>query len=582
MRKLRLLLVASALLVPSLAVPVARAETGSATLTASSPLVVFGDSFTLAGAVTDEALCIGGRAVNLEWRPADSSAFAIVAQGTTAEDGSFSFPQSQSYVGRYRATLPQDGGCSQVVSSEALVRVRALVDSTLLAASLTAGSCVDVSATVSPPKPGQGVELQRRRPDGWQTVDELVLDDASSASARPCFGFEDIGVLRLRVLWPQQDLLNEANAGPTLPFEITQAPWMERIGDLVGGRAVSVSVLEQGEYLYRRADAVARTPASNEKLLLSMAMLDAFGPGFRITTRAAAAVETSDGVVPGDLWILGRGDPEVGRETMAALARRIAAAGVTRIAGRVLGATTFFHRDWYAPGWDEEARDFVNRPTALTFEGNAEGDPERLAARSLTIGLEKLGVNVAGDPGAGVPPSDLTPVASVPSRTLGALLRRMLRPSDNFYAEVLGKRLGARAAGAPGTIAKGAAAICSWAADRGVSFTCNDDSGLSYDNAVTAEGLVALLGDAEAAAWGAVLRRALPTGGQGTLRARLENVRVRAKTGTLEGVSALSGWVWLEKRGTWAEFSILSAGMDKSAASDLEDRVVRILQNFVR
>jgi D-alanyl-D-alanine carboxypeptidase len=56
-------------------------------------------------------------------------------------------------------------------------------------------------------------------------------------------------------------------------------------------------------------------------------------------------------------------------------------------------------------------------------------------------------------------------------------------------------------------------------------------------------------------------------------------VQVRAKTGTLTDVSALSGWVFSERRDAWIEFSILSAGMSKPLASQIEDRIVRILAN---
>jgi D-alanyl-D-alanine carboxypeptidase len=56
-------------------------------------------------------------------------------------------------------------------------------------------------------------------------------------------------------------------------------------------------------------------------------------------------------------------------------------------------------------------------------------------------------------------------------------------------------------------------------------------------------------------------------------------VKVRAKTGTLIDISALSGWVWLAKEGTWAQFSILSRGMSKTEAAAIEDRIVRIVAN---
>lgn len=173
-------------------------------------------------------------------------------------------------------------------------------------------------------------------------------------------------------------------------------------------------------------------------------------------------------------------------------------------------------------------------------------------------------------------------MASIESKPLDVLLAKMLRPSWNFAAEVLGKGLGARIQGAPGTIAKGAASIRNWAAERGVEFVLFDGSGLSYDNQVTAAGIVELLGQVEQEPWGDALRQALPRGGQGTLENRLHDVRVRAKTGTLEDISALSGWVHSERIGAWIEFSILSAGMSKSTASEIEDRIVRILQNQAR
>ena len=69
------------------------------------------------------------------------------------------------------------------------------------------------------------------------------------------------------------------------------------------------------------------------------------------------------------------------------------------------------------------------------------------------------------------------------------------------------------------------------------------------------------------------------SGGVGTLEDRLLDVRVRAKTGTLEEISALSGWVWLQWEERWGAFSILSRGMSKSQAVAIEDRIVRIVSN---
>jgi D-alanyl-D-alanine carboxypeptidase/D-alanyl-D-alanine-endopeptidase (penicillin-binding protein 4) len=112
-----------------------------------------------------------------------------------------------------------------------------------------------------------------------------------------------------------------------------------------------------------------------------------------------------------------------------------------------------------------------------------------------------------------------------------------------------------------------------------VSVVAYDSSGLSYRNRVRPQDLVALLRFAETRPWGSAFRAGLPTGDQGTLEDRLVGVKVRAKTGTLIEISALSGWVWLDHEGGWAEFSIMSRGMSKSAAVAIEDRIVRILAN---
>jgi serine-type D-Ala-D-Ala carboxypeptidase/endopeptidase (penicillin-binding protein 4) len=99
---------------------------------------------------------------------------------------------------------------------------------------------------------------------------------------------------------------------------------------------------------------------------------------------------------------------------------------------------------------------------------------------------------------------------------------------------------------------------------------------------VTTDGLVHLLSVAEGEPWGDGLRSDLPSGGQGTLEHRLRGVKVRAKTGTLDGISALSGWVVSRRTSGWIEFSILSSGMDKSRASHLEDRMVKIVHRSAR
>jgi len=364
------------------------------------------------------------------------------------------------------------------------------------------------------------------------------------------------------------------------------AGWIQTLDDVVAGHPVSVAVGVDGAWLYRHGARRARRPASNEKLLLSMAVLDRYAVWTRIRTQVYATGVRSGHRLRGALWIVGHGDPEVDKWTMRALARAVRAAGIRTVRGRVMGSTTGFQRDWWAPGWrDYFPRDYIPLPTALTYDNNEDADgrnisdPERRAARSLKERLRANGVRVTGQPGAGPAPERLRLLGTVSSDPFGDLMKRMNRRSRNFHAEVLGKWLGGRVLGGAGSIAKGAQVIEGFAAAQGVEVVAYDSSGLSYANRVRPQGVVELLWYAGAQPWVEELRFTLPSGGQGTLKGRLRDVKVRAKTGTLEEVSALSGWVWLERAGTWGQFSVLSQGMSKSEASAIEDRIVRIVAN---
>jgi D-alanyl-D-alanine carboxypeptidase len=365
----------------------------------------------------------------------------------------------------------------------------------------------------------------------------------------------------------------------------TRPRWMQRIDALVGDLPVSVVIGYQGSDLYRHLSWVMRPPASNEKLLLSMALLDRFPSTMTIATRVLGTRRPSAGVLHGDLWIVGHGDPEVDRADMVELAAALKARGITRITGRVMGSTGPFRRDWFAPGWqDYFPRDYIALPTGLTFNGNTDRlgrhitDPERRAALSLTARLRGMGIRVGGKPGMGILPARLIQLASVHSLALRSLIHRMDLWSRNFYAEVLGKYLGARFSGRAGSIARAGRATEAYAHTHDApNVVAHDGSGLSYANRSSAQGIVNLLQDAEGEPWGETLRDVLAHGDQGTLKGRLAHVEVRAKTGTLIDISALSGWVWLTREQAWAEFSILSSGISKSRSVAIENAIVQVV-----
>ena len=358
-----------------------------------------------------------------------------------------------------------------------------------------------------------------------------------------------------------------------------RSAWTDAIGRLVDGREVSVAVGMDDRIVYLHEGTTPRILASNEKLLTSMAALEIFGAGYRFPTMVEGRALHA-GVLHGDLWIEGSGDPELTADDFATLATHLWTAGLRRVSGSVMGDTATFTREWWAPGWVPGlSRRYVTRTTALAIDGNhVDGPPEQVAAAALTAALVRLGIIVRTTPGAGAAPSGLHVLASVRSDPLREILARQNHDSVNFDAEMLTKALGALVNGAPGSTASGAAAIEAWALRAGVHARVHDGSGLSHQDRISVAGLVTLLVEADRQPWGDVLWASLPAPGEGTLAGRLTGLSVRAKTGTLfeTPVSALSGYV-TRAGGRRVAFSVISRGLDKGAAVAIEDAVVRIL-----
>jgi D-alanyl-D-alanine carboxypeptidase/D-alanyl-D-alanine-endopeptidase (penicillin-binding protein 4) len=378
-----------------------------------------------------------------------------------------------------------------------------------------------------------------------------------------------------------------------------RAAWKVRIDRLIGRKSMGVSLAEAGTPLYRHHANVLRTPASNQKMLMSMALLDRLGLDHTFETTAAIRDEAlPTQTYTGNLWLIGSGDPTLaGNQTygttlpfdpthLGALAKAIREAGITTIDGRVMGSVEYFDHDWWAYGWKSDfPTEQVAMPTALSVNGNLKSDgdplynPERRAAEWLTNRLKAKGVTVTGKPGTGVAPMDrLASIASVTSAPLSDIVSFTNRHSHNWFAEMLGKLLGAKRYGPLGTIDKGADAIQRWASNHGAQVSAYDSSGLSYGNRIAPTGMVQLLGFAETRPWGKEFRQGLAAGGQGTMKTReLNGIRVRVKTGTLNGVSTLSGYVFLKGPQTWAEFSIMSRGLSKAKAMEIENKIVRLM-----
>jgi D-alanyl-D-alanine carboxypeptidase/D-alanyl-D-alanine-endopeptidase (penicillin-binding protein 4) len=197
---------------------------------------------------------------------------------------------------------------------------------------------------------------------------------------------------------------------------------------------------------------------------------------------------------------------------------------------------------------------------------------------------------VVASTGYGATPANARVLAERASMTLGELLVPFLKLSNNMHAEVLLKAMG-RAASGQGTWAAGLAAASAALSALGVDMTVQrqvDGSGLSRQDLLTNRQLTTLLLAARAEPWFPVWYEALPIAGAadrmvgGTLRSRMVGTpaagNVHAKTGTLTGVSALSGYV-TDATGRRLVFSMINNN-SLSGVAALTDAVAVALASY--
>ncbi len=216
---------------------------------------------------------------------------------------------------------------------------------------------------------------------------------------------------------------------------------------------------------------------------------------------------------------------------------------------------------------------------ALPTRGDAQTiqrsvlDPARYAGALLVAQLAAVGVPVQGEVRPGGIPPEAVSLLSFSGAPLSDVVRRFLKFSNNQIGEALVKGLGARATGRPGSWSNGIAAVRAELEAAGLPLAgavLVDGSGLSHENRASPRLLVAALRVADASfEYGAEYEAALPiAAADGTLQERAEaaRARVRAKTGLLTRVTALSGYA-LRADGERLVFSILVNGFRGSASA---------------
>jgi D-alanyl-D-alanine carboxypeptidase/D-alanyl-D-alanine-endopeptidase (penicillin-binding protein 4) len=341
-----------------------------------------------------------------------------------------------------------------------------------------------------------------------------------------------------------------------------------------------VNVLEDGRVIFEQLSSEPIIPASTQKLLTAVALLEIFGPDHKFSTKIISEIQPVNGTLKGDLWVVGGGDPLLMTAKYAErykdpfsytnvenLGLKIVSSGINHIEGSIIGDESLFDDMRFVDTWPERFRYTDQKQSgpisALSLNGGfirwdpvkeSNGfntpteEPAEYTVSVLKEILEENGITVSGNTLSGqAPETAFFEIASIESPAMKEIISKMLLGSDNTTAEILLKGLSASVE-KPGTSSGGATVIAESLNLLGFNMEqveILDASGLDYGNRVTCKLLTELL---DSASHSIELKQSLPVAGRsGTLRKRLLDTPaeglVRGKTGSLNGVISLAGSV---------------------------------------
>lgn len=324
-------------------------------------------------------------------------------------------------------------------------------------------------------------------------------------------------------------------------------------------------------------------PASTNKLVVAAAALRTFHPEQRFRTVVAATAEPDgDGVVDGDLVIIGGGDPTLASPRfiteiyparpatpIADLAAAVEDAGVTRVTGRILAAPGFIPHDLEQQGLKDSYFDRLEatRTSGLSVNmgrrmfvrerddallGVVASDPAVETAAVLAAQLDERDITVEGDPEL-LPQDAVAPevevLAEIESPPLSEMLTHMVRRSDNNVADTLFRTIGAlHSDGSWGGSSRAVRRVLAPLELDWTGVQLSDGSGLARTDRLTARFLARLdeemMASPQAAQWRSFMAVA---GESGTLQQRYRGTpadgTLYGKTGALRDVRSLAGFV---------------------------------------
>ena len=318
-------------------------------------------------------------------------------------------------------------------------------------------------------------------------------------------------------------------------------------------------------------------PASTMKLLTAITALDRLGGNYQYRTSLYYKGEIVSHTLKGDLYCVGGMDPAFDAGDLRIFADALKQVGVDTISGSIVTDISLKDTLKWGEGW---CWDDDNPDLSPLLVGRKTGFVNRFSTALAETGITLDHVTTTN----GVLPSDAVLVCER-KRSIDYILQRMMKDSDNLYAESMFYQIAASShrPGRANDAARVERALIERAGLNSSHYRIADGSGLSLYNYLSPELEVSILRYTfKHQAMYEHLLPSLPIAGEdGTLKKRMKDTsaagNVKAKTGTVTGVSALAGYC-TASNGHRLCFSIMNQGIEKSSdGRAFQDKVCMIL-----
>ena len=341
--------------------------------------------------------------------------------------------------------------------------------------------------------------------------------------------------------------------------------------------AVMVYDLDADSAIYRFNERQLLRPASTMKILTAVAAIDRLGGSHRFKTELCYTGKIENATLTGNLYCVGGFDPRFNTDDMHAFIESLRKMGIDTIRGGLYADKSMKDSALLGNGWCWDDNNPVLSPLIY---GRRDVFMDKFVQE-----LNDAGIVIEAFTATGNTPQEAITICSR-FHTIDQILMRMMKESDNLYAEAMYYQMAAATDNKQAT-GKNAASVVNRLIDklglRSADYRIADGSGLSLYNYVSAELEIQMLRYAYRNANIYLhLYPSLPVAGvDGTLKSRMKNVftlgNVRAKTGTLAGIISLAGYC-TASNGHRLCFAIINQGIMRGRhARNFQDKVCTIL-----